>query len=176
MMKSLKTVFVVCCLWILTACSQTGPQIGTSLILCCPADYANYNEYRLETVDVPLFLRDYVVSEFESAFQAKGLSRNDRANDIRIVMTYRHIELFPGQPDIDPFVRMDALNVELNYIARIEIQMIETSSNEVVWAGSVSRIHQVSPGEYMHEDRARPYFYQAFQSLLESYPALPSSS
>lgn len=169
-MKSLKSIVVAGFLFVLTSCGQTGMQIGTNLSLCCPGDYASYSEYSLEVVNVPLFLRDYVMAEFESAFQQKGLTRNDRSNDVQIVLKYTQIDLVPGQQEIDPFVRIESLNVELNYIAQIEIEIIETRSNDVVWAGSVSRIHQVTPGEYMHEDRARPYFYQAFQSLLASYP------
>ncbi|NQV71116.1 MAG: hypothetical protein HQ498_13910 [Pseudohongiella sp.] len=174
-MKNLKIVILASCLLILGSCAQTGMQIGTSLTTCCPENYASYSEYGLELVDVPLFLRDYVTAEFESAFQQKGLSRNDRINDVRVVLHYTQVDLVPGQQKIDPFIRIESLNVELNYVARIEIEIIETRSNEVVWAGSLSRIHQVTPGEYMHEDRARPYFYQAFQSLLESYPALPET-
>lgn len=169
-MKSLKFFVAAGFLFILTSCAQTGMQIGTNLTLCCPGNYASYSEYGLEIVDVPLFLRDYVSAEFESAFQQKGLTRNDRINDVRVTLRYTQIDLVPGQQEIDPFVRIESLNVELNYIAQIEIEIIETRSNDVVWAGSVSRIHQVTPGEYMHEDRARPYFYQAFQSLLASYP------
>lgn len=174
-MKNVKSAIFACFLLIVTSCAQTGMQIGTNLSICCPGDYASYSEYGLEVVDMPLFLRDYVTAEFESAFEQKGLSRDDRINDVRVVLRYTQIDLVPGQQEIDPFVRIESLNVELNYIAQIEIEILETRSNDVVWAGSVSRIHQVTPGEYMHEDRARPYFYQAFQSLLESYPTLQAA-
>lgn len=174
-MQNLKSAIFALFLFVLTSCTQTGMQIGTNLSLCCPGDYANYNEYGLEVVNIPIFLRDYVTAEFESAFQQKGLTRNDSINDVRVVLRYNQVDLVPGQQEIDPFVRIESLNVELNYIAQIEIEIIETRSNNIVWAGSVSRIHQVTPGEYMHENRARPYFYQAFQSLLVSYPSLQAT-
>jgi len=169
-MKNFKLVAFTSLVLVLSSCAQTGMQIGTNLTLCCPGNYAGYSEYGLEMVDIPLFLRDYVSAEFESSFQQKGLTRNDRINDVRVVLTYEQVDLVPGQEQIDPFVRIERLNVELNYIAKINIEIFETRSNDIVWSGEVSRIHQVTPGEYMHEDRARPYFYQAFQSLLESYP------
>ncbi|PCJ28220.1 MAG: hypothetical protein COA96_01555 [SAR86 cluster bacterium] len=174
-MKHLKLILLSSLLLILSSCAQTGSQIGTTLTLCCPENYASYSEYGLEVQNMPLFLRSYMTTEFESALQQKGLSRNDQINDIRVILRYKQIDLVPGQQEIDPFIRIEALNVELNYIARIEIEIFETRSNDLVWAGSVSRIHQVTPGEYMHEDRARPHFYQAFQSLLASYPALTTS-
>ena len=64
------------------------------------------------------------------------------------------------------------MNAELSYIAEVEILMRETATNNLVWAGSISRIHQVSPGEYMHEEGARPEFLQAFRRVLRNYPDL----
>lgn len=82
-----------------------------------------------------------------------------------------HINLSPEQQDIDPFQRIESQNVELSYVAAIDIEMVETRSNELVRAGSISRIHRVTPGEYMHEAGARPAFQQAFSTVLESYPS-----
>lgn len=154
----------------LTACTSTGSQIGTSMSLCCPGDYASYDSYGLESKDMPLFLRDYVIEEFDAVFQQKGLEREDHVNDIRIVLSYNHINLNPEQEGIDPFVRVESFTTQLSYIAELKVEIFETRSNDLVWAGSVSRIHQVGPGEYMHEDRARPSFQSAFQRLLSNYP------
>lgn len=169
--KTLGQVLLCVVLLALVACAQTGSQIGTSLSLCCPGDYAGYQDYGLETQDMPLFLRDYVVAEFDAAFQEKGLQRDDRFNDIRVLLRYNHVNLDPEQERIDPFIRMESITVELNYIAVLEIEVIETATNKKIWAGSISRIHQVTPGEYMHEDRARPAFAGAFLEVLSSYPA-----
>ena len=155
---------------ILVACSQTTTQIGSSPLLCCPGDYENYSEYSLKTENMPIFLRDYVVAEFERAFDAKGLSRNDQMHDVEIVLRYNHVNLYPDQQDIDPFVRMESLNVELSYIAQIVVEVFETATRDKVWAGAISRIHQVTPGEYMHESRAAPAFHDAFVRMLESFP------
>lgn len=157
----------------LTGCTLgDGMQIGTHLKLCCPGDYEQYSEYALETQDMPMFLQEYVATEFDAAMQEKGLSRNDQMNDIRILLRYNHVNLFPEQQEIDPFARRGSSNVELNYIATLEVEMFETRTAEMVWAGSISRIHSVVPGEYMHEDRARTEFQAAFRKLLESYPSL----
>lgn len=159
-------------LGMLSACSQNGGQIGTGIDVCCPGDYDDYDDYGVVVIDMPLFLRDYVVAEFDAAFQEKGLSRNDQINDLRVELRYHHINLDPDQQEINPFVRIESLNVELSYVAEIRVSMFETASNNLVWAGSISRIHQVTPGEYMHEDRARPEFRQAFSRILANYPDL----
>ena len=159
---------------LLTSCVSNSMQIGTNLTLCCPGNYSEYEEYGVTTRDIPLFLRDYLVAEFESAFSEKGLTRNDRANDIRVELSYNHVNLDSGQEDINPFVRIEAITEELSYIAQINIDIVETATGRSVWGGSVSRIHQVTPGEYMHEERARPAFRQAFLAVLTSYPSLIS--
>lgn len=163
---------LVAMLAVLTGCVQTGGQIGTSLDVCCPGDYDDYDDYGLTVTNMPIFLRDYVVEEFDTAFQEKGLSRNDQINDLKVELRYNHINLRPEQEDIDPFVRIESLNTELSYVAEIEVLMYETATNNLVWGGSISRIHQVTPGEYMHEERARPEFLQAFRRILENYPDL----
>ena len=167
---SLATLFSLSLL--LSACAQFGGQIGTDLDVCCPGDYDDYDAYGVVVVDMPLFLRDYVVDEFDTAFQEKGLTRNDQINDLRVELRYNHINLEPEQEEINPFVRIESLNVELSYVAEIQVRMFETASNNLVWAGAISRIHQVTPGEYMHEERARPEFLQAFRRILENYPDL----
>ena len=163
---------LACCVLTVSGCAQTGSQIGTNLRLCCPGDYASYREYGLEIVDMPLFLADYIATEFTAVLGEKGLIRNDQVNDVKVILRYKQVDLVPGQKGIDPYEKNESLNVELSYIARVEIEITETQSSDLVWAGSVSRVHRVRPGEYMHEDRARPYFHSAFQSLLASYPAL----
>ena len=173
-MRKKLVLLMAACLMVLGGCTGTSMQIGTTLTLCCPGSYSEYSDYGVEVVNMPLFLRNYVVDEFDAAFQEKGITRDDRINDLRVVLRYNHINLSSDQQEIDPFIRVEAINVELNYIATIEIEIFETSTNRQVWGGSVSRIHQVVPGEYMHEDRARPAFEQAFRTVLASYPPLVS--
>ena len=54
--------------------------------------------------------------------------------------------------------------------AQQEIAMRETATGDVVWAGEVSRLHTVYPGEYMHEGPAREAFLETFRDLLSHYP------
>ena len=120
---------------------------------------------------MPLFLSDWVVEMFDSAMQEKRLTRDDQINDLIITLSYRHVNLNPEQQDINPFIRPEAIDVELRYIAVVEISMRETATGQEVWAGEVSRIHTVTPGEYMHEGPARVAFQETFRDLLNSYPS-----
>jgi hypothetical protein len=157
---------------LLAGCAQTGHQIGYSVNVCCPGDYASYESYGLRTQDVPGFLSEYVVAELDAALQDKGLIRNDRLNDVVVTLSYRHVNLNPEQQDIDPFERRIEEDVMLRYIATLLVDIAETGSGDIVWSGQINRIHTVLPGEYMHEDNARPEFREAFQQVLSSYPVL----
>jgi hypothetical protein len=165
-----RSIVVALLLSTLAACASTGHQIGHNVTVCCPGDYASYQSYSLETSDMPEFLSDYVIAEFDAAFQEKGLVRNDRLNDIAVKLSYQHVNLNAEQEDIDPFDRRTGEGFTLRYIATINIEMFD--NDEVIWAGQVHRIHNVTPGEYMHEDGARPEFRNAFRELLSSYPGL----
>ncbi len=167
--KSIVLSIVVLCT--LSSCAQYGLQIGNSLTLCCPGDYASYEDYGIRTADMPIFLQSYVISEFEAAFGELGMERNDQINDLIVTLTYEHVNLNAEQENIDPFFRSESITEELRYIAVIDITMRETATNKAVWGGKISRIHTVSPGEYMHEGRARGAFLETFRDLLISYPA-----
>jgi len=166
------TIFMLAVGVLLAACGSSSRQIGHSVILCCPGDYASYSTYGVQLQEMPGFLSGYMLSEFDAALQEKGLVRNDRINDLIVTLSYRHVNLNPEQEELDPFERGVEDGVMLRYVANIVVEMRESDTGREVWAGRINRIHTVLPGEYMHEDNARPEFRQAFIQMLESYPAL----
>ncbi len=167
--KRIKAALMIVML-VFTGCAQTGLRIGNTVTLCCPGNYADYEAYRLQTENMPIFLRDWVVEMFDTAFQERGLERNDQINDLIVTLSYQHVNLNPETEDINPFIRQESIDVELRYIAVVGISMRETRSGEEVWAGQISRIHTVSPGEYMHEGPARVAFLETYRDLLSNYP------
>ena len=165
--KALTSLF---CMLVLTACSSSAPRIGNTVTLCCPGNYANYQSYAIEDAGVPIFMRDYVVTEFDTAFQELGMTRNDGSGDIIVNLNYRHVNLDAQQQDVDPLMRVESMTVELRYIANIDITMRERAGGKIVWAGTISRIHSVQPGEYMHQEGASTAFLATFRDLLSEYP------
>ncbi len=167
-----RTIFAMVLLLILSSCAQSGLQIGYSVNLCCPGNYSQYRTYSLESQEMPGFLQEYVASEFNVAIQERGLVRNDNNADVAIKLIYRHINLNPEQETIDPFERRTEMDVTLRYVATILVEIYETNSGAQVWSGQINRIHNVYPGEYMHEDRAKPAFLATFRELLANYPTI----
>lgn len=168
--RSIKITTMFLLTFALVSCAGYSPQIGTSVTLCCPGNYAEYVTYSLETKDMPLFLEGYMVAEFDDAMREKGLIKANRSSDLEIILSYKHISLDAEQQNINPFIRAEDIKVELRYLAVIEISMFDRSTSMQVWGGEISRFHSVRPGEYMHEDSARPSFQEAFATVLENYP------
>lgn len=170
--NAMRTLALGALMIVLAACAGSpGMKIGNTVTLCCPGDYASYRSYGVEAVTLPLFLRDYVVAQFDTAFQEKGVTRNDQRSDLVVNLAYRHVNLNPEQQTIDPFIRMESMNVELDYIAAIDITIRERTGGKVVWGGTVSRLHSVQPGEYMHSASAAAAFLETFRDVLKEYPA-----
>lgn len=166
--KFIATLFLI---GFLTACSSSsGLRIGNTVTLCCPGNYASYSSYSIEAEGLPIFLRDYVTAQFDTAIQELGLQRNDGRSDIVVNLNYRHVNLNADQQNVDPFMRIESMNTTLDYIANIDISMRERASGTEVWAGTISRFHSVQPGEYMHEDGASTAFLDTFRELLSEYP------
>lgn len=166
------TLLALMAVTLLAACASGGPQVGHTVTLCCPGNYQTYRAYGIELQEMPGFLSEYMVAEFDAALQDKGLVRNDRLNDLVVTLSYQHVNLNPDQEDIDPFERRIEEEQMLRYVANIVVEMRETDTGREVWAGRINRIHTVLPGEYMHEEGARPEIRDAFTQMLESYPAL----
>lgn len=45
----------------------------------------------------------------------------------------------------------------------------DASSGKMVWSGSIQRTHTVSPGEFMHTDRASIALLDSFMELLVEF-------
>jgi hypothetical protein len=131
-MKTIRFALAIVCSAVLASCAQCSTQIGSNLTVCCPGNYGGYQEYSVRTGGMPVFLQEYVTAEFDAAFAEKGLTRNDRMNDLQILLHYDHINLSSEQESIDPFVRVEAMNVELNYVAAIDIEIRETATDDIV--------------------------------------------
>jgi len=151
----------------ISGCEQNSLRIGNGVDICCPGDYANYHSFNVETHELPFFMRDYVVNEFISALEQRGLHYNEQVSDLQIALVYRHINLNADQQQIDPFVTQsiidgESVETELRYIATIDIIMRESTTNKVIWAGEVHRLHT---------PRAIAAFRESFRDLLQHYPA-----
>lgn len=162
-MKKVLLFFLAC---LLAACQSNTGGIGVSVTHCCPE--AVYRTFFSEIRDMPAFLEPLVKVNFDAAFAARGMVLDENHSDLRAVLRYEQEDL-PRPSPPDEFEGQISPGGNVRYIARVRVDLFDTSTGEKVWAGSVQRIHDVDPGEYMHSGPASRAIFEAFVRLLDHF-------
>ncbi len=167
MLRSLLSVPMLLVSVFLSGCAVSGSGITSSTQTCC-AD-ASYESFTVEAVDIPAFLGPLMVSNFSVAFASHGLQPVQDNGDLKVMLRYEQIDLSQSIEHDDFDERMEG-GGEVRFIAKMVVDMQDPASGQTVWSGSIQRIHDVSPGEYMHTGRASLALLDAFTALLADYP------
>ncbi|MGH1470595.1 MAG: hypothetical protein ACRBCS_05340 [Cellvibrionaceae bacterium] len=173
-----KTIVFMLFFLSLIGCATHSPNIGYSASQCCTkeltvADFTQLSTYAVTTQDIPSFLNDMVLEEFNKAFEEKGFKSIASDADLAVTLTYQHTNLDNRQSHIDPLTPHETMNIELHYIASILVTITKSTQSEdhtILWTGKINRTHRVSPGEYMHDNNTRGAFLIAFRNLLKEFP------
>ncbi len=59
---------------------------------------------------------------------------------------------------------------DTRFIAEVHLKLNNSVTQELIWSGVMSRLHNVSMGSYMHEAPARAAMRNAFFALFADYP------
>lgn len=162
-MKKLGILFAIS---LLSACASNPSGIGTNVTLCC-ADKA-YQSFSVSAVDIPAFLGPLMVSNFSVALAARGLQPVEDGADLDVVLKYVQTNLMQSNAK-DDFDESLSPGGDVRFIAKIVVEIKETSSGKMVWSGSIQRTHTVSPGEFMHTGRASISLLDSFMELLVDF-------
>ena len=148
----------------LSGCAATS-NVGSTIVTCCPGSDAE--SFTIEASRVPPFLENLLVSNLSTVLAMKGLQPVDHEADLRVLVTYDQEDLAIAirQNDFDERVSEGG---DVRFVAKIVVE-IRDASNQLVFDGSVQRIHEVSPGEYMHTGVASVAIFDAFQSMFAEY-------
>ena len=151
---------------LLNGCVTSQSNIGASVTLCCPAK--SHETFELETVRVPRFMSDLLAANLGTVLAIKGLQPVTEHGDLKVRISYL-------QEDLAMAVRLDDFDErvseggDVRFIAEILVEMVDQETRETVFSGSIKRIHDVSPGEYMHTGRASEAIFESFSELFEGY-------
>jgi len=165
-----KTAFTVVLLSLVSAgCAQKNLGVGAAVLNCCPGNTEAYTAFSLTLEDLPAFLNPVMEQEFTAAFEKKGLVRDDVNSDLTVHLKLLRQDLNEPVPK-DDFKGHLAPGDSTRFLADLLIEMYDQTTNELIWSGTIGRIHDVVPGEYMHIERAQTAIAAAFDEALESYP------
>jgi len=155
---------------ILAACSTNSSGIGASVIVCCDKVSAGkYTSFDVEAVGMPAFLSPLMLSNFSVAFANHGLQPMPADGDLHVLLRYHQSNLLE-LVDHDDFGDRIAPGGDVRFIARVTVSIYDGRSRELVWSGSLQRLHDVSPGEYMHTGNASTALLKSFSDLLANFP------
>ncbi len=96
----------------------------------------------------------------------------DEDPDLEVVLRYEQ-ENLPQAERPDDFEGHISPGGNFRYVARVRVNVFDGTSGDLVFSGSVQRIHDVDPGEYMHTGNASLAIFQAFTRLLSDFHVAP---
>lgn len=117
---------------------------------------------------MPEFLKPLILANFDAALFSRGLVR-DEDSDLHAVIRYRQLDLSEGSPSGASRKEQVSPGGNVRFIARVEVDIFDSVTREPVFRGSIQRIHDVDPGEYMHTGQASGAIYEAFSQLLADF-------
>ncbi len=148
---------------LLTGCVSSNGEIGASVETCCPKPAAD--TFSIETVKVPKFLETLMITNLSSVLSANGLQPLERNAALKVTVSYEQDEL-PIASRFSNFDERVSEGGDVRFVARIIVE-VRDEAGQLVFDGSIDRIHEVSPGEYMHTGPASIAIHDAFQALLK---------
>jgi hypothetical protein len=148
------------------------PPISATVDYCCQAPMPGLKTFRVEFEDMPEFLKPMLRDEAAIVLDAKGLEYTEGDAHAVLRMTYVHNLIPPEVPTQIPdgFAEPQSPGGETRFVAEVKIELRDTVSGELVWAGHMVRAHSVQMGSYMHDTVARSAMRDAFTTLFSDYP------
>jgi len=156
--------YLLICL-VLTGCAAGGDSISAGVTQCCPD--ADASTYQLVTENLPAFLAPIVINNVHAALAAAGYQQVDAGE---LVVTVRY-----EQDNLAMNTRLSGMDErvseggDVRYVARVVIELRDRAG-ELRFQGAIDRLHEVSPGEYMHTGRASLAIFDALTELFRDLP------
>jgi hypothetical protein len=152
-------------------CMSANLGVGVTVSDCCYPEQLTYQSYGMTINNAPEFLKPYILDALSQAFHDKGLIRDDENHDLLATLTYQQTDL-KDELDRDNFEGHLAPGGDFRFDATVLLEIRDLSSSKLIWSGSVSRVHDVTVGEYMHQSRGRRAIYNAITEVLADFPSV----
>ena len=102
---------------------------------------------------------------------AKGREYTEGPADAVLTMGYVDKTLERSSEELEAWERIAPGGV-VRFIAEVQMRMTAAGSEEVLWSGTMQRIHNVYEGSYMHDAPARAAMRSAFVEVFADLPAV----
>ena len=154
---------------VLLGCASTAPVVdvdpnrGLSRI--------EVDTYTLVVEAMPGFLVPFMRDELVAALGARGATEVGAAGDVEFRLVFEQVMLLAGDvPSSLKFEGTTAPEEATRFVARVDLIAVVPGRPEPIRIGSLSRVHSVSAGVYMHP-RAHAAIRRGFDDLLGRFLA-----
>ncbi len=156
--------------YLAVAACESLPAISTDVTYCCRPAAELVHSFRVEFEDTPEFLKPMLRDEASIVLASKGLDYTEGDADAVLTFTYIDTPIATDETDRDKAGESDAPGVGTRFLAKVQVELKNSVTGELISSGSVSRTHNVTVGSYMHETPARQAMRKAFVELFSDYP------
>jgi len=148
------------------------PTVATSVDYCCQTGTEGIKTFRVEFENVPDFLKPMLRDEASIVLAAKGLDYVEGEAHALLSMKFVNRTLDTTDAARDEAWETIAPGGGVRFIAEVKVELQEIVSRDVLWRGTMSRLHNVYEGSYMHDAPARTAMRNALQTIFADYPVL----
>lgn len=148
----------------------SAPSISTDVSYCCRSGAESIRSYRIEFEDMPEFLKPMLRDEVSIVLDSKGLEYTEADADAVLTMTYIHWLLSKEENAREVAWGTLSPGGDSRFIAKVDVELKNSVTREVVWSGTMSKHHYAAIGAYMHDVPARSAMRKAFSALFADYP------
>ena len=166
-MRKLAILSMLLPLLMLSGCATN--YLGISVTQPESASQPVFESFEVYAEELPAFLGPILVSNFSVAMAERGLQPVVKDGDA--VVTLRYVqETLRREVEQENYEERIDQGGEARFVARVVVEIRAAGADEIVWQGSIQRIHSIRPGDYMHTGRASVALLEAFRDLLSDYP------
>ena len=156
-------ISVLCFAALLFGCVSTTPAIDVDINeSVTPVQIATYT---LTIEQMPGFLVPYFRDELNAALAARGATEVAADGDAGFVLRFEQVVLGAESPPRDVLGEKLATEERARFMARVELLVRLRGAADTSRVGSLTRVHAITTGAYMHQ-RARGPIRQGFDQLL----------
>jgi hypothetical protein len=156
-------------LLLVSSCSQTNRGINVGAAV--QTGEWSFRTFEVRAENMPAFLGPVMASNFSVAMAERGLQPVADHADAIVTLRYDQQNYYSTKPDPrDEFAERIDQNIDTRFVAKIIVEVRSADNEDVVWTGSIQRVHAIRAGDYMHIGRASQALLISFRTLLESFP------
>jgi hypothetical protein len=134
---------------------------------------ADIRTYRVEFRGMPEFLKPMLRDEVSRVLAERGYDYTEGDAHAVLLMEFenRPMPSVTAATGTDSSAEVaDRQEIAARFDARVTIELSDSVSRERLWAGTMSRAHYVTEGDYMHEPPARVAMRDAFRVIFADLP------